>query len=151
MFDLELLIPDDQVHVLLKLDTAELPLDKLSDGQRATAMLLLLLSLEDRLLIVDQPEDDLDNRFIYDDIVQILRTQKGKRQIIVATHNPNIPVLADAELVVALDAQEGKAHISESGSVDKRSMREAIKRIMEGGEEAFRRRAARYGWLVEGR
>lgn len=148
LYDLEILAPEDRVDVFLMLDDAELPLEKLSDGQKATAMLLLLLTLVERLLVVDQPEDDLDNRFIYDDIVRILREQKSKRQIIVATHNPNIPVLGDAELVVALEAQEGKARIGEQGSVDKRNVREMIKSIMEGGEEAFRRRAEKYGWPI---
>jgi DNA repair ATPase RecN len=94
--------------------------------------------------------DDLDNRFIYEDIVRILRTQKGTRQIIVATHNPNIPVLGDAELIVALEASERKAYVREQGAVDRESVREAVKKIMEGGEEAFRRRAEKYGWVVEG-
>lgn len=149
LYDLELLKPDDTVHVFLKLDGHELPLEKLSDGQRATAMILLLLTLEERLLIVDQPEDDLDNRFIYDAIVPLLRAQKGKRQIIAATHNPNIPVLGDAELITVLEAQEVKARVEQQGSVDKASIREAVKRIMEGGEEAFRRRAEKYGWYVD--
>lgn len=150
LFELELLFPDDQVQVFLRLDDSELPLEKLSDGQRAAAMLLLLLTQEERILIVDQPEDDLDNRFIYEDIVQILRKQKGTRQIIVATHNPNIPVLGDAELIVVLEASERKAYVREQGAVDGTPVREAVKKIMEGGERAFRRRAEKYGWLVEG-
>ncbi|MBS4006941.1 MAG: AAA family ATPase [Clostridium sp.] len=148
LFDLELLTPTDQVKVYLQLDNRELPLEKLSDGQRATAMLLIILSLDDRIVIIDQPEDDLDNRFIYDDIVKLLRNQKGLRQIITATHNPNLPVLGDAELVVSLDAMEDKALTPGLGSIDMQSIREAIKTIMEGGEDAFRRRAAKYGWVL---
>ena len=96
---------------------------------------------------MDQPEDDLDNRFIYEDIVRLLREQKGRRQILAATHNPNIPVLGDAELTVALEASEDRARIVVQGSVDRAEVREAVKRIMEGGEEAFRRRAEKYGWI----
>lgn len=149
LFELESLIPDDQVQVFLKLNETEIPLDKLSGGQRATAMLLLLLTQEDRLLIVDQPEDDLDNRFIYEDIVQILRNQKKKRQVIVATHNPNIPVLGDAELIVSIESTINSVQISVQGSVDQAVVCEAVKHIMEGGEQAFRRRAEKYGWIVD--
>jgi len=146
-FELELLSPDDLVQVFYKIGDIELPLHNLSGGQRATAMLLLLLTQEERLLIIDQPEDDLDNRFIYEDIVHVLRNQKGKRQIIVATHNPNIPVLGDAELIVALESQTRSIRINNQGSVDQQEVCDAVKHIMEGGEDAFRRRAEKYGWI----
>ena len=107
---LELLSPSDAVDVQLIVDGKEQSLATLSIGQRATAILLLLFALEGRLLILDQPEDDLDNRFVYEDIVTLLRDQKGltvpsrRRQVIAATHNPNIPVLGDAEQVLVLAA-----------------------------------------------
>ncbi|MHB0875042.1 MAG: TrlF family AAA-like ATPase [Anaerolineae bacterium] len=145
LFELELMVPQDMVEVSLKLGERYVSLDKLSAGQRATAMLLLLLVQEDRPLFVDQPEDDLDNRFIYDDIVRILRQQKGVRQLIVATHNPNIPVLGNAELLVALNATDGRAGVEAQGGIDASAIREVIKRVMEGGEDAFRRRASKYG------
>jgi ABC-type Mn2+/Zn2+ transport system ATPase subunit len=145
LFELELLAPQDKVEVYLRLNDTFLPLEKLSAGQRATAMLLLLLVQEERLLLVDQPEDDLDNRFIYDDIVRILRQQKGERQLLVATHNPNIPVLGNAELIIALEAREGKAVVGTEGAIDATAVREVVKRVMEGGEAAFRRRAEKYG------
>ena len=78
-------------------------LEDLSKGQKATALLMLLLGASDSPLIIDQPEDDLDNRFVYDGVVQRLRDLKGKRQVIVSTHNANIPVLGDAELVIGLE------------------------------------------------
>ncbi|MEW6048018.1 MAG: ABC transporter ATP-binding protein, partial [Bacillota bacterium] len=151
LFELQLLSPDDRVDILMTVDGSDLPLEWLSGGQRATAMLLLILAQADRLLIIDQPEDDLDNRFIYEDIVKILRGAKAKRQIVVATHNPNIPVLGDAELIVAMDVREGKAGILAQGAVDLLEVRDAVKRIMEGGEDAFRRRAEKYGWYIEDR
>ncbi|HIP66508.1 MAG TPA: chromosome segregation protein SMC, partial [Candidatus Nanopusillus sp.] len=149
LLDLETLFPEDEVKIFLNLEHTELPLEKLSDGQKATALLLLILSLKNHLLIIDQPEDDLDNRFIFDDIVPILRSQKKERQIIVATHNPNIPVLGDAELILALEAREEKAFIAQEGSIDKRVIRNIVKKIMEGGDEAFRRRAEKYGFPEE--
>lgn len=144
--ELETLAPEDAVRVYLKVGESKQSLEKLSVGQKATAMLLLVLSELGRPLVVDQPEDDLDNRFVYEDIVQILRSQKGSRQLIAATHNPNIPVLGHAELVLALEASEERARIRAQGALDRKEVREFIKQVMEGGEEAFRRRAEKYGW-----
>ena len=151
LFELQTVIPADALRVDLRVEGVPRPLDRLSPGQRATAILLLLFALEGRVLVLDQPEDDLDNRFVYEDIVQILREQKGltdpqhRRQIIAATHNPNIPVIGDAELVLAVEAREGRAEPIGRASIDERGIRELIKTIMEGGEEAFRRRAEKYG------
>jgi ABC-type transporter Mla subunit MlaD len=153
LFELETIIPGDALRVDLRVEGVPRTLDRLSPGQRATAILLLLFVLHGRVLVLDQPEDDLDNRFIYEDIVQILREQKGltdakrRRQIIAATHNPNIPVIGDAELVLALEARDGRAQAIGHASIDDRAIRELIKTIMEGGEEAFRRRAEKYGGL----
>ena len=88
------------------------PLDRLSPGQKSTAILLLIMQESRDPLLIDQPEDDLDNRFIYDDIVQRLREAKPARQFVIATHNANIPILGDAEQIVVLDAKE-----SDGGSV----------------------------------
>jgi hypothetical protein len=151
LFELETFVPPDAVRVELKVDDQYRSIDRLSVGQRATAILLLLFALEGRVLILDQPEDDLDNRFVYEDIVQMLREQKGikdpkrRRQIVAATHNANIPVLGDSELVLALEARENRAHIVGRASLDARSIRDLVRTIMEGGEEAFRRRAEKYG------
>ena len=87
------------------------PLSALSTGQKATAVLLLLLLESDSPLIIDQPEDDLNNRFITDGVVPRMREEKRRRQFVFSTHNPNIPVLGDAELILGLspsgDAQAG--------------------------------------------
>lgn len=144
-FDLELLSPDDAVEITLNVNDRWQALQNLSAGLRATAMLLILLTQTERLLLVDQPEDDLDNRFIFDDVVKLLRQQKGKRQLIAATHNPNIPVLAHAELVLALDVEEQKAILTQQGGMDNHTIQDFVRKVMEGGEEAFRRRAEKYG------
>lgn len=153
LFELETVIPGDALRADLRVEDELRPIDRLSPGQRATAILLLLFALQGRVLVLDQPEDDLDNRFVYEDVVQILREQKGltnarrRRQVIAATHNPNIPVIGDAELVLALEAREGRAQVIGRASIDERGIRELVKSIMEGGEEAFRRRAEKYGGL----
>src|SRR5213592_4471422 len=83
-------------------------LEELSTGQKATAVLLLLLLEADAPLIVDQPEDDLDNRFITEGVVPRMRDEKQRRQFIFSTHNANIPVLGDAELILGLSvSREG--------------------------------------------
>ena len=87
----------------------------------------------------------MDNRFIYEDVVKILREMKEKRQIIMVTHNANIPVLGDSELIVVLNATNDYCEIEDRGSIDRNSIRENVKNIMEGGEEAFRKRAEKYG------
>lgn len=136
---------EDSVDVALRVDTVYRSLDRLSMGQKSTAILLLLLARTERQLVLDQPEDDLDNRFVYEDIVAILRRQKGQRQLIVATHNANIPVLGDSELIQPLEAIEGKVRLMPAGSLDAAEVRAAVKLLMEGGEEAFHRRAEKYG------
>ncbi|RMH23527.1 MAG: chromosome segregation protein SMC [Acidobacteria bacterium] len=152
LFELETFLPADALRIKLRIGDDYRELDELSAGQRATAILLLLFALEGRVLVLDQPEDDLDNRFVYEDVVQILRQQKGlddrpRRQIIAASHNANIPVLGDAELVLALEVENGRAQISDRGSIDDPNVRERIKTIMEGGEEALARRFEKYRGL----
>lgn len=127
-------------------------LDELSTGQKATAVLLLLLLESDAPLIVDQPEDDLDNRFITEGIVPRMRAEKQRRQFVFSTHNANIPVLGDAELIVGLtasgEAERGHAQIAPEhvGSIDDRRVRELVEEILEGGKEAFERRRRKYGF-----
>ncbi|HOI74478.1 MAG TPA: hypothetical protein PLO63_10055 [Syntrophales bacterium] len=127
-------------------------LEDLSKGQKATAVLLLLLLESDVPLIVDQPEDDLDNRFITEGIVPKMREEKRRRQFIFATHNANIPVLGDAELILGLhavgEAGMGKAEIRKEhmGSIDDEPVRELVEEILEGGKNAFETRRLKYGF-----
>ena len=123
-------------------------MDDLSKGQRATALLLLLLGASRAPLVIDQPEDDLDNRFVYDGIVKNLRELKGKRQIIASTHNANVPVLGDAELIVALEGsgQNGKPVDGGIGSLDDATIRALAEAILEGGSAAFNARQHLYGF-----
>ena len=127
-------------------------LEDLSTGQKATAVLLLLLLESDAPLIVDQPEDDLDNRFITEGVVPRMREEKQRRQFIFSTHNANIPVLGDAELIVGLsasgEAEHGQGRIAPEhmGSIDSQPVRELVEEILEGGKEAFERRRRKYGF-----
>jgi DNA repair ATPase RecN len=123
-------------------------LESLSKGQRATALLLLLLCVSESPLIIDQPEDDLDNRFIYAGLVRHLRELKGHRQIIVSTHNANVPVLGDAELIVTLEADGHRAQVSDdrTGSLDEQAVMKTAEDLLEGGHKAFDTRRHLYGF-----
>lgn len=116
----------------------------LSDGQRNTAALALLLTQEGGPLVIDQPEDELDSNFVFKELVPMLRKVKPRRQLIIATHNANLPVNGDAELVLALEARDGKGQALACGGLDQNSVTKAILDIMEGTEEAFQRRREKY-------
>lgn len=115
----------------------------LSTGQRCTTILPILLVQSERPLLIDQPEDNLDNAFIYDTIVQALRAVKGTRQVIFVTHNPNIPVLGEAQRMFVFESDGHHAKLRQMGTVDE--CKEDIETILEGGREAFLQRKARYG------
>ena len=127
-------------------------LQALSTGQKATAVLLLLLLESEAPLVVDQPEDDLDNRFITEGVVPIMRQEKRRRQFIFSTHNANIPVLGDAELILGLaatgEAREGQARIAPQhmASIDSKPVRELVEEVLEGGKAAFEIRRSKYGF-----
>lgn len=127
-------------------------IDDLSAGQKATAVLLLLLGGSSSPLIIDQPEDDLDNRFIADTIVETMRREKRHRQFIFSSHNANIPVLGDAEQIVTLrpGVEDGREcstiSIEETGSLDQPAVRRAVEMHLEGGQLAFELRRAKYGY-----
>ncbi len=116
----------------------------LSDGQRNTALLAMLMARGDHPLIIDQPEDELDSNFIYRELVPMLRRLKQTRQIILVTHNANLPVNGDAELVFALEAREGHGVRIASGGLDQEDVTRAVLDIMEGSEKAFHQRKEKY-------
>lgn len=143
----------------------------MSQGKQAFVILKLLLEFSDKTcpILIDQPEDSLDNRAIYKDLVKYLRKKKTERQIIIVTHNPNVVVGADSELIIIAN-QHGKDspninHIKfqyKSGSLentysfidtkecilDKQGIREHVCEILEGGKEAFEKRERKYGFVI---
>lgn len=121
------------------------PLDRLSYGERCTAILSIALLNKKKPLIIDQPEDELDHEFITDDIVAGIKDIKGSRQIIIASHDPNIPVLGDAELIIRLSKQPGEDRcmiLAQGALEDKRVLPHVI--ALDGGKEAFERRRRKY-------
>lgn len=114
-----------------------------SAGQKAAAILAFLLSHGDGILVIDQPEDDLDNSLIYDLVIKQISENKGKRQIIVATHNSNVVVNGDSELVNVMGMCNGQIKVKTKGGMGESAIRTAICSIMEGGQEALHHRYQR--------
>lgn len=120
------------------------PLRLHSLGQRASAMMLFLLSQKGNdLLLIDQPEDDLDSQTVYEEVVKIVRAIKPNRQFIFATHNANFPVLGDAETITTCSASDEEITVA-VGNIDDKACQEKVIKIMEGGPEAFERRKTIY-------
>lgn len=115
-----------------------------SAGQKTSSILSYILSFGKVPLILDQPEDDLDNHLIYNLIVDRLLHSKSNRQIIIVTHNANIPVNGDAELINVMNSETKNIQVIDIGSIDDKSIIYEICGIMEGGEDAFKTRSKRY-------
>lgn len=153
IYELEALYCEDLPEFFLKIDakgdTSKVARenykksDELSTGQRCTTVLPIVFAVSDNPLVIDQPEDNLDNKYITDSIHSIIRQQKEKRQLIFITHNPNIPVLSDAEFNVFLNYDNKQSRIDSSGSIE--TVKSNILGLLEGGREAFERRKALYG------
>lgn len=148
MDEIDLLYPEDEIEMKYKnRDGNFKPLAVASAGQKTTAILTFILSFGDSPLILDQPEDDLDNRLVYDLIVDKIRQIKKSRQVIVVTHNANIPVNGDAEYVVSMSSETHDLKIQAQGTVENYQVKNEICEVMEGGVEAFKTRAQRYASL----
>jgi len=120
------------------------PLGEYSLGQRATVILHILMHLQRYpVILIDQPEDDLDNETLYSHFIRQLLERKELTQFIFATHNPNIPVLGDAEQAIVC-RKEGETFSFDHGSIDDKGIQRRIVTVMEGGEDAFRRRKEIY-------
>lgn len=125
------------------------PIGQLSPGQQCTAILSLFLINRDAPLVLDQPEDHLDNAFIAGHIAKNIRHIKKNCQLILSTHNASIPVFGDAELMAVLETDEhGRTVINNEllGSIDKPAVKEKAAEILDGGQEAFTIRMEKYGY-----
>ncbi|EDY21000.1 conserved hypothetical protein [Chthoniobacter flavus Ellin428] len=118
------------------------PSTQLSTGQKCTTILPILLLESENPLLIDQPEDNLDNSFIFEAVVANIQAVKATRQLIFVTHNPNIPVLGEAERVVVMESDGEHGRKTREGTVDE--CKDSIVTLLEGGEEAFRKRGKRY-------
>lgn len=143
-------IPEDDLQVSYKPENAKsyIPLSNASAGQKTTAILTFLLAYGNLPLLLDQPEDDLDNKLVYDLIVTRLKKTKSKRQIIVVTHNANIPVNGDAEYIVSMNSETDEIDTKYEGTMDDKDIRKEICDVMEGTQYAFEMRAKKYHFNI---
>ncbi len=147
LYDLDGVIFEDRLEITMYDEGVLKPVGKLSKGQMATALLPLILRSADYPLIFDQPEDDLDNRFIYKTLVEIVRNLKRERQLIFVTHNANIPVLGEADKIIVMQMETPlTAGAPICGPIDE--VKEHILNLLEGGKEAFRQRQEKYQALL---
>jgi predicted ATP-dependent endonuclease of OLD family len=147
LYNLELHYFEDALDITFYDDGTPKPVESLSKGQTATALLPLILRASDQPLIFDQPEDDLDNSFIYRSLVKVVRELKKTRQLIFVTHNANIPVLGDADRIIVMRMTDPTiAAPPLTGSVD--DCKEYILTLLEGGKEAFELRRTKYAELL---
>lgn len=143
-------LPEDDLKVSYKPEgnSKYIPLSNASAGQKTTAILTFLLAYGKQPLLLDQPEDDLDNKLVYDLIVSRLKTSKSNRQIIVVTHNANIPVNADSEYIVSMNSETDEISIKCEGTMDDKEIRKEICDVMEGTKYAFEMRAKKYHFNI---
>ena len=135
---------DDEVDLFL-LDVGKpKPSDELSIGQRCTAVLPVLLERHGDVLIIDQPEDHLDNAFVTSTLVESLRNRQENHQLILSSHNANVPVLGNADRVVHMSSDGNRGFVEHVGELDELGTVRAVTDVMEGGADAFRRRSEFY-------
>lgn len=132
-----------EIQINIKLE--DIPLENLSMGQRAIVLLKIILAYDDKPLLIDQPEEDLDNSYIYEQLVAAFKEAKKKRQIIIATHNANLVVNTDAEQIIVAKYIDNTISYK-VGTLENPDTRVDVKEILEGGEEAFRKREEKYGY-----
>lgn len=144
-------LPEDDLIVSYKPEKAKkfIPLSNASAGQKTTTILTFLLAYGSQPLLLDQPEDDLDNRLVYDLIVARLKVAKSKRQIIVVTHNANIPVNGDSEYIVSMNSETDMIQVNRTGTMDDENIRQEICDVMEGTKDAFEMRAKKYHFNIK--
>jgi len=145
MLELQPVLLEDVPTIHLN-DRGWKPLNQLSVGQKCTALLSIAMLERETPLILDQPEDSLDNAFIFQNVVQITRKLKDKRQLIIATHNANIPVLGDSELMLVMKSNGSNGFVTTLGVIDDANIKTHAQNILEGGEKAFKWRLEKYGF-----
>ncbi|MEZ4450230.1 MAG: AAA family ATPase [Nannocystaceae bacterium] len=144
--ELDVIDREDVPRIELRVGDEWRAAERLSTGQKSSAILPILLLESEAPLLIDQPEDNLDNSFISDAVIPQLREVKRGRQLLAITHNPNLPVLGEAERVIVLEADGRSSKAVAQTDLD--GARSHILRLMEGGLQAFRVRQERYGTVV---
>lgn len=137
----------DYIGVSFKLKMGDRNLNELSPGERGIVLLVfyLALSKESKPIIIDQPEDNLDNQSVYSKLVPCICRAKQKRQVIIVTHNPNIAVACDAEQIVFCEMDKYAYQIRYSaGAIENPEIRKHVVDVLEGTKPAFDLRRRKY-------
>lgn len=135
---------EDEVSMALLDGCNYKDISMLSTGQRCTVVLPIVLSHKERIVIVDQPEDHIDNAFIANTLIQAILSRDSTSQILFSTHNPNIPVLGNADNVIHLASDGKKGYVDTIGKLNHEQVVESISTVMEGGTQAFAKRSDFY-------
>ncbi len=146
--EFSLMLPTYELELKYRKDSENIiPFEDASYGQQAGAILSILLNQETGPLIIDQPEDDLDNKVIHQ-ITESIVNAKKKRQLIFSSHNANVAVNGDAELILCFDhnSDRSSGEVHSKGAIDNLEVKAMVKDIMEGGEKAFNMRQTKYGF-----
>ena len=141
----------DHIKVRYEIEYDHVDIRKLSPGTRGIVLLLLYLALDeadDRPLVIDQPEENLDPKSVFDELVSLFVDAKAKRQVIIVTHNANLVINTDADQIIIANAGSHTAGglpaiTYAAGGLEDANIRQEVCNILEGGEEAFRERARR--------
>jgi len=137
--------PEDTPSIQYKKDDGiYYPLNELSVGQKCTALLIIALSDGDRPIIIDQPEDSLDNPSIYEDIVSKLRFGKENRQFILTTHNSSVGVASDSDNFIIIGGTATSCIVKHCGAIDKKEVRSDVIDHLEGGDEPYHLKSLKY-------
>ena len=145
IYEIATVLLEDRITFNLNDGTEWKDFSELSTGQRCTVILPIILQHKDTILVIDQPEDHIDNAFIVETLISSILKRKNKGQIIVTTHNANVPVLGNANIVAHLSSDGKRGFIQSFGSLSNKKIVDAISKVMEGGEKAFKYRADFYG------
>ncbi|HWO99003.1 MAG TPA: AAA family ATPase [Methylococcus sp.] len=138
----------DEYLLELRLDNGEYrAMESLSGGQQVSLLLSLLLQTgDDRPLVIDQPEEELDKAYLFSTVLPALRALKGRRQVIFATHDANIVVNGDADQVIHIQADAERGWVAAQGAIEDRAIRDAVLTVLDGGKDAFEMRFRKYGF-----
>lgn len=145
IMNLEEVLPENNFVITFK----SKKLHEMSFGERCGVVLRLILSNSNLPLIIDQPEDHLDNKYIVKELLDLIKSKKQERQIILSTHNPNIVVNGDSELTIGLELDSKTSYSCiQSGALENNAVKDLITGILEGGEEAFIKRERKYDFKI---
>lgn len=141
--EFDMIVYDECLQLTEEIYYQDTHMDQLSRGQKGTVLLRVYLAKGENPLIIDSPEENLDNRYVYEELIDAIRDAKKKRQIFIASHDANLVVNTDSEQIVIATFDEGSMTF-EAGALENESIRNEAKEILEGGDEAFRQREEKY-------